>query len=215
MSRAIFIRMCQLRVDPCEDPGDNHNTHIKSSQSGRKISSHGRAKLQLAVTVSEWQLTRQSPIIQDNKYYTMKLCFQWSLLHQLINNVVIPLMDTEAQEGHNVGVPDPAKQIQLILPTTTTPKQFSSTTLNTILPLINGNWTFTVQFTDSICCQYIGCKFTDGLMALLCLYWQYIILLVNCTVKVLTNNWPWPATESPRIPSRSRARRRRAASPPR
>lgn len=49
----------------------------------------------------------------------MQLCLQWSLLHELINNVVIATMDAEAQEGHYVGVPDPAKQVQLILPTTT------------------------------------------------------------------------------------------------
>jgi hypothetical protein len=52
----------------------------------------------------------------------MQLCVQGSLVHELINNVVIPLVNTKAQQGHNVGVPNPAEQIQLILPTTTAPK---------------------------------------------------------------------------------------------
>jgi hypothetical protein len=50
----------------------------------------------------------------------MQLRFQGSLLHQLVNNEMIPLMNTEAQKAHYVWVPNPAEQTQLILQTTHT-----------------------------------------------------------------------------------------------
>lgn len=71
----------------------------------------------------------------------MQLCVQGSLLHELINNVVIPLVNTKSQQGHNVGVPNPAKQIQLILPATTA--QIVRTRTNNPLSVItssNGQW---------------------------------------------------------------------------
>ncbi len=39
----------------------------------------------------------------------MKLCFQWSILHQLINNETVLFMNTEAQKGHYIQMPNTAK----------------------------------------------------------------------------------------------------------